>query len=115
MAEAILACAVTPRREVTVGGAGRAQVLFAQHFKGLFERLAPAVIPFLSDPKGTQPAPANLDEPANNGRERSEAQTGRRTSLYTAAALHPRATAAAGLAGIALAGALIARRSAKGG
>ena len=114
VADAILACAVEPRREVTVGGVGRAQVLFAQHFKGLFETLAPGLVPFLSDPEGRQPRPATLDEPANNGRERSEAQSGRRTSLYTAAALHPRATAVVGLAGMALAGMLIARRSKDG-
>lgn len=104
VADAILDCAVHPRREITVGGAGRAQVLFAQHFKGLFEKLAPALVPFLTDPSERQPEPANLAEPANNGRERSEAQTGRRTSLYTTAALHPRTTAATvGIVGVALA------------
>jgi short-subunit dehydrogenase len=108
VADAILACAVEPRREVTVGGAGRAQVLFAQHFKGLFEKLAPFYAATMVNPSQPQPAEAG------NGRERSEAQSGRRTSLYTAAALHPRATAAVGLAGMALAGVLIARRSKDG-
>lgn len=116
VAEAILACAVRPQREVTVGGVGWAQVLFAQHFKGVFERLAPALVPFLTDPKAGQPRPANLDAPANTGRERSGAQSGRRTSLYTAAAIHPRATAAVGLAGAALViGTLFATRRRRDG
>lgn len=101
VADAILTCAVERRREITVGGLGRAGVLFAQHFKGLFEKLAPLYATTLVNPAGKQPMPANLDAPANNGRERSAGQTGRRTSLYAAATNHPRKTAA-GLAGAAV-------------
>ena len=41
VADAILDCCVTGRREMTVGGSGKAQTLFAQHFKGLYDKARP--------------------------------------------------------------------------
>ncbi len=111
VADAILDCAVNPRREVTVGGGGRAQVLFSQHFPGLYEWLAPRVAKGAYAPKTPQPTPSNLKWGVGAGRERSgEHPHARKVSLYTTAALHPK-TIAVGIGGLALAaGLLIARR-----
>ncbi|SFP69070.1 SDR family oxidoreductase [Sphingomonas rubra] len=111
VADAILDCAVHPRAEVTVGGGGRAQVLFSQHFPGLYEWLAPRVAKGAYAPNTPQPRPSNLKWGVGAGRERSgEHPHARKTSLYTTAALHPKTTAL-GLGGLALAaGLLIARR-----
>jgi len=111
VADAILACAVHPRREITVGGGGRAQVLFSQHFPGLYEWLAPRVAQMAYSPTKKQPTPSNLKWGVGAGRERSgEHPHALKTSLYTTAALHPKTTAA-GLGGLALAvGLLVARR-----
>jgi short-subunit dehydrogenase len=111
VADAILDCAVHPRREVTVGGGGRAQVLFSQHFPGLFEWLAPRVAKAAYAPTKQQPKPSNLKWGVNAGKERSgEHPHALKTSIYTAAVLHPRTTAV-GLGGLALAvGLLLARR-----
>lgn len=97
VADAILDSAVQPRREVTVGGAGRAQTLFAEHAPPLFDRLAPKAAVAFVDPAGEQPRPDNLFVPVRNGKERSAHQSGRRVSAYTATRLHPRvATLAVG-------------------
>lgn len=113
VADAILACAVRPMREVTVGGAGRAQALFAQHFPALWDMLAPQAAKLFVDRKKGQPEPSNLKWGVRAGSERSgEHPAARKTSLYTAASLHPK-TVAVGLAGLALAGGLLfARRKA---
>jgi short-subunit dehydrogenase len=108
VADAILDSAVHPRREITVGGGGKAQVLFAQHFPALYERLAPiGARALFFDRRKAQPGPSNLKWGVGAGEERSgEYPHRRRTSLYTAASLHPKTTAA-GLAGLALAGGLL--------
>lgn len=111
VADAILDCAEHPRREITVGGAGRAQVLFAEHFPSLFEKLAPRKASALTDDSKSQPQPSNLFEGARAGQARSGEQQGRSVSLYTSAAKHPRVVTAIGLGGLALAlGALSRRR-----
>lgn len=103
VAEAILDAATHRRTEITVGGAGRAQALFAEHFPALFERLAPLVAKRFTDDDKVQPQPSNLFAPQRNGRERSGEQPGRRrTSLYTAAQRHPGAIGAAMVAGLGL-------------
>ena len=94
VADAILDCAVHPRREITVGGAGRAQVLFAEHFPALFEWLAPSSGKALTDKSKAQPGPSNLFKGVRAGEERSGEQHGKTFSVYTSAAKHPRATAA---------------------
>ncbi|WP_174291032.1 SDR family oxidoreductase [Sphingomonas bacterium] len=111
VADAILDCAEHPRREITVGGAGRAQVLFAQHFPAIFERLAPKKVGALSDMSKQQPRPSNLFEGVRAGEERSGEQHPLTTSVYTSAAKNPGVVAAIGLGGLALAaGALAAVR-----
>ena len=93
VADAILDCAVYPRREITVGGAGRAQVLFAEHLPALFEWLAPKKTQGLTDKSKNQPEPSNLFEGVRAGQERSGEQQPRKTSVYTSAAKHPKTTA----------------------
>ena len=111
VADAILDCAVHPRREVTVGGVGRAQVLFSQHFPALYEWLAPRGAKAAFSPSKPQPRPSNLFEPARPGQERSGEHPARlRHSIYTSAVLHPKTTTAVGLGVIAGAVALLFAR-----
>ena len=94
VADAILFCATHAKRDITVGGAGRAQALFAAHFPALFERLAPKAAASFVDPSREQPQPSNLFASVGTGRVHSgEHPHRRRTSIYTAAALHPAVTA----------------------
>lgn len=96
VADAILFCATHPKRDITVGGAGRAQALFAAHFPKAFEWLAPKAAAGFVDPAKPQPQPANLFASTRTGAVRSgEHPAARRTSSYTAAALHPVVTATA--------------------
>ncbi len=94
VAGAILDSCVHPRREVTVGGVGRAQVLFSQHFPTLYEWLAPRGAKAAYSPTTPQPRPSNLFAGANAGNERSGEHPHRlRHSIYTSAMLHPKTTA----------------------
>lgn len=103
VAEAILDAAQHPRRDVTVGGMGRLQVLAAQHFPAALDRLGPKLLPFLRDPDTPRTAANNLAAPRDNGRERSRRQQGRRVSLYETAGRHRFATATTIGAGLGLA------------
>ncbi len=96
VADAILDAAAHPRREITVGGAGRAQVLFGTHFPALFDRIAPLLVPLLFDRARPKTRSDALAAPAADGDERSATNGGRRFSVYTTAQLHPRAAAAVG-------------------
>ena len=112
VADAILEACVHPRREVTVGGVGRAQVLFSQHFPVLFEWLAPRGAKTAYSPMKAQPGPSNLFDGANAGQERSGEHPARlRHSLYTSAVLHPKTTTALSLGVIAGAIGLLFARS----
>ncbi len=93
VADAILLSAASRRRDITVGGGGRAQVLFAEHFKGLYEKLAPLGAKTFTNPAKKQPTPSNVFAAGKPATERSGEQPGLRSSLYTKAAEHPRATA----------------------
>lgn len=107
VADAILDSAVSPRREITVGGVGRAQTLFAEHFPALFEKLAPIGAKMFVDKSKTQPEPSNLFSGERAGEERSGEQTGKPFSVYTSAAKHPKTTALVIGAGILAATALL--------
>jgi len=104
VADAILDAATRPTREVTVGGAGRAQVLFYQHFKGLAQKLAPKAAKGFTDPDKEQPQPSNLFEGVRAGRVHSGENSPKPFSLYTAAARHPLLVAGAigGMIGLAV-------------
>lgn len=115
VAGAILHCAEHPKREITVGGAGRAQALFAEHFPTLFGWIAPRIAASFVDKSKRQPRPSNLFRGVRAGEERSGENQPHKTSLYTAAAEHPKTTAAIGLGGLALAvGLLFANGKRKG-
>jgi short-subunit dehydrogenase len=108
VARAILDAAVHVRRNITVGGAGRLQVLVGKHFPWLIDATAGLVEPMMTDPKRA-PTAGTTFTPTDAGDERSGVQPGRKTSVYTAAVLHPRMTAAIGIA--AVAGLMLARRA----
>lgn len=96
VADAILNAAEHPRREITVGGFGRLQVLLGLHFPWAYELLAPkGADAILSDPNRKQP-PTNLWE-GRGGSERSGEHAAKGFSLYTKAVEHP-AMAALGVA-----------------
>jgi len=97
VAEVLLHACTQSARELTVGGAGWAQTMFGAHFPRLFDRLGGLVVPALFDPAKRPPPGSALDAPKEGGAERAH-DDGRRTSLFTAAELHPKATAAALLA-----------------
>lgn len=112
VADAILDAAVNVRRDVTVGGAGRFQVLLGVHFPKLLDLMAGFVEPAMSDPTRAKTG-TTIFAPTQPGRERSGVQPGRKTSLYTAAERHPvavRTAAAVGLAAVAGVVALKRRR-----
>lgn len=112
VADAILDALVTPRRDITIGGVGRAQVLFGEHFPALLDRLAGFLIPRLSDPARPATRANSLFEPSNDGRERSGIEHGRSISLYTAIARH-RMAAGIGIGLLAIAGAVCLARGRK--
>ncbi|WP_019515925.1 SDR family oxidoreductase [Sphingomonas sp. Mn802worker] len=96
--EAILDAATRPTRGVTVGGAGKMQMLFAQHAPALFDRVAALGSAMFIDPTRNQPRPDDLFAQAHDGVERSRDQTGKGFSVYTSAARHPVAALAIGAA-----------------
>lgn len=104
VADVILDALVISRREVTVGGVGRAQVLFGEHFPALLDRMAGWLIPRLSDPTRPATEANSLFEPSNDGRERSGTEHGRSISLYTTAVRY-RKSAGLGIGVLAIAGA----------
>ena len=116
VAETILDAATRPRREVTVGGMGRFQVLMAEHFPWMLELLGGVMPKMLHDPAIAKTEGDNLDQPIEDGRERSRHQSGRSFSVYTAAGRAPgwvKGAAAVGLfAGLLALGASSRKREA---
>jgi short-subunit dehydrogenase len=111
-AEAILHCATHPRREITVGGAGRLEVLIGTHFPRLLDRFAPYMIPLLTDPSKPAMRSSALFAAGDGGREQSGERVAKPFSLYTLAARH-RLAAGIGVGLIVGAGALLAKRDTK--
>lgn len=100
VAEAILDAAQHPRRDVTVGGAGRLQTLLTEHFPQAVDHLGRWLAAGMRDP-AVPPTPGdNLDAPVDEGRERSKLQHGRSFSVYTAAARHAGVIAAVAAMGV---------------
>ncbi|WP_242140126.1 SDR family oxidoreductase [Sphingomonas sp. TREG-RG-20F-R18-01] len=113
VADAILDAAQHVRRDITVGGAGRLQVLIGTHFPAALDRLSGFLMPTLSDTTRPKTESTTLFEPTQRGQERSGVQAGRQTSLYTTAERHPGTVRAVTLAGVAgLAAILLVRRRA---
>lgn len=83
VAETILALIEHPRREITIGGLGRLNVLLGQHFPRTLERLSRFFAPLLTDTKKPPTANDNLDHAGDDGRVRSGTEHGRGFSVYT--------------------------------
>lgn len=117
VADAILQAAQTPRQTITVGGAGRVQVMLASAFPNLYSRLAPLTIPWLverSRPVG--PVKGNLDSPVPGGKPTIEGdQRGRPFSLYTQSGARPVLSALLGGGLLAVSLALTRRHRQPGG
>lgn len=111
VAEAILDAAQHVRRDLTVGGAGRLQVLLGTHFPALLDRMAGLIEKGTWDPKQRPTEATTLFAPSQPGQERSGRQPGRRFSLYTTARRHRAATAGVVVAGAAAALLLLQRRA----
>lgn len=103
VAEAILDAAQHVRRDVTVGGTGRLEVLAAQHFPTLLDRLGSTLLPWLRDPDRPAARRDNLAAPHDDGRERSRHQHGRNVSVYGTMRHRPFLTATAAGAALGLA------------
>ncbi|AQR63043.1 short-chain dehydrogenase [Brevundimonas sp. LM2] len=107
VAEAVLHAAQTPVRALTVGAAGRLQVIASTLSPDLFDRLAGFTDLALLDRARPEPSarPDNLDTSTNDGARLEQGeQKGRPFSLYTGAHTHP--ALAAGLVAVAGLGAL---------
>ncbi len=110
VADAILYAAETRVRELTVGGGGRALAQFGQHFPLAVEPLLAWAVPLLSR-AAHEPAEAKDDAVHKAGRdlrEHSPYLGVRQTSLYTAAQMNPRVTAAA-VSGVLAAALVVAK------
>lgn len=100
VAKTILDLVEHPRREITIGGLGRLNVLLGQHFPRTLERLSRFFAPLLTDNGKPPTADDNLDHAGDDGRVRSGTEHGRGFSVYTMAARH-RGLAAFSLAALA--------------
>jgi NAD(P)-dependent dehydrogenase (short-subunit alcohol dehydrogenase family) len=105
VSQAILDAAQYPRREITVGGIPRLQVLAGTHFPALLDRLSRFLIPMLTDPIEAPTRSDSLASPVANGHIRSARQQGRSVSLYNWVARH---RLVATLSAVAIAGGAIA-------
>ena len=107
VADAILSAATKPQREIIVGGAGVAQILFAYHWPSLFEKLATKAGDSFSLKGRSDRSRSSLQRPGIGGRVNAD-KSGRGFSLYTAAKTNPKLAAGLGLgvlAGLLIAGA----------
>jgi short-subunit dehydrogenase len=111
VADAILEAAVRPHRSITVGGVGRAQVLLGTHFPGVLDSLSKLLVPTINAPGQPRDSEDALFGPMEAGQARSGEQPGRRTSVYTAAEIHPATTLALGIGLAVVAGGLLLSRA----
>lgn len=110
VARAILDAAQHRRRSVTVGGAGKLQVLGATMLPNLFDRLATTMAAVLTDRERPIANKAgNLYAPQGQDGQTEGRQHGRQFSTFTAAARHPFAVAGVAAA-LAAGGAWVATR-----
>jgi NAD(P)-dependent dehydrogenase (short-subunit alcohol dehydrogenase family) len=93
VAEAILKAAQTPHRTITVGGAGKLQVLGATFLPSLFDQVASRMGALLIDRDRPSPrVEGNLYAPQGNDGAVEGEQHGKRMSSYTRARLNPLAS-----------------------
>lgn len=98
VADAILHAAVTPKRDIIVGGVGMAQIMFATHFPWLADRLSTGAADVLVDKKKPNRSVNNLRKPGTEGGQEEAKGTGRPFSAYTYTQTHPRVAAGLGAA-----------------
>lgn len=105
VAEAILGMVESPRREITIGGVGRLNVLLGEHFPRALEHLSRYFRPLLTDPTKPPTPDDNLHHAGDDGRVRSGTEHGRGFSGYTSVVRHRglATVAAAALAAIPIA------------
>ena len=115
VAEAILDAAVHVRRDITVGGAGRLQVLLGTHFPAVLDRMSKLLEGPMSDPEQPATPETSIFSPVQRGQERSGRQPGRRFSLCTAADRHPALVGGVVLVAVLGAAALLKRSPPKEG
>src|SRR5690606_33640866 len=98
VAEAILHCAEHHRRDVYVGGGGRAVSTGGSLFPGLSDVIMQWVMPWLQRTKepAEKPDQHALWEPVADGQERGGYKHVREHSFYTSAMLHPVVTSLVG-------------------
>lgn len=113
VADAILDAVQHPRRDVTVGGAGRVQTLLGLHFPAILDRLSGVIGKTLHAPAQPRSGRSILFAPGKDGDERSGFTPARKTSSYTAAMRHP-AAIGVGAAAIAAAGIFALNRKRRG-
>ncbi len=115
VANAILHAAVHPRREIYVGGVGKALSGFKAAAPQIFDLLAPAISIFeRKSEKPRDPAGA-LHHPAGDGKTRGDYPGYvMRTSAYTRAGLHPLTTTVLAAGATAAASLLFMRRRPSG-
>ena len=96
VADAILYAAETRTREITVGGGGRLQALIGNAFPALAEPAIAWALPLLmkSVPRTATGEDEALFKPGRDLNERAPYLGVRQTSLYTAAQMNPRLSAA---------------------
>jgi short-subunit dehydrogenase len=82
VADAILDAAVNPRRDVTVGGGARLQVLVGTHFPKLLDAMGAVVTPLVEDTGVPKTPGDNLAASRDTGHETSRTQHGRSFSVY---------------------------------
>ena len=101
VATAILDAAEHVRRDITVGGLGRAQVLLGTHFPAVLEQLSGVLMRLASNPARPKALVNSLFAPNQRGQERSGVQRGLQTSLHDTAERHPVVTELAAVAALA--------------
>ncbi|MFL5578655.1 MAG: SDR family oxidoreductase, partial [Gemmatimonadaceae bacterium] len=111
-ADAILACAERPRREVFVGGGAKALSAFGHHAPALTDRALKAMYDTQQTRRPTRDGDGNLYRPLDGAERGHYRGLVLGSSAYTTATIHRRATAAAavGIGTALLAGARALRR-----
>ena len=111
VAYAILHAAVTPQRDIYVGGAGRMLTVLNQLAPRLIDALTPAITSLEKRREPPRRPQGTLHAAAGSGRVHGDAPGYvMKSSGYTRASLHPVATAALALAGVATVGMLRSQR-----
>lgn len=98
VAAAILHAAVTPKRDIIVGGVGMLQIMFATHFPWLADRLSTGAADVLVDKKKPDRSVDALNHPGTEGGQASVRGVGKPFSAYTYTQTHPRVAAGLGAA-----------------